>query len=255
MKKLISAIVIGITMLGAKANHMSALNLKMFDNGMFAVVLDEQPSCQQSNFFSVSGIEPGYHKLKVIRYFATPYGFSMMQKVVYKGWINVPAKSVMYARINCHSQFDVIKIEPNFCHPHGGGHGNNDWEEDEYGSSEYGYNNEEHHGNGWAPAPPAPPMPMCMTYESFMQLKNSIASRSFEDSRMEVARQALSGNYFTSTQIATLTHLFTFESNRLEFAKAAYGKTIDRQNYFLVNDAFAFENSISALNEYIAMKR
>ena len=44
--------------------------------------------------------------------------------------------------------------------------------------------------------------------------------------------------------------LFTFENNRLEIAKYAYGKTVDKGNYFVVNDAFTF-NSKEKLNEYI----
>ena len=43
MKTLITTTIsIAITMLSAKANHFSALNLKMFDNGMFSVVIDNQ---------------------------------------------------------------------------------------------------------------------------------------------------------------------------------------------------------------------
>ena len=44
--------------------------------------------------------------------------------------------------------------------------------------------------------------------------------------------------------------LFTFENNRLEIAKYAYGKTVDKGNYFVVNDVFTF-NSKEKLNEYI----
>ena len=251
MKKLLATIAIGITMLSAKANHGSALNLKMFDNGMFTVILDERPSYTQSRAFSVADIEPGYHKLKVIRNFKTPYTYYPVSKVVYKGWINIPARSVMYAQIDCHSQLDVMKVEPYFIHHQEGGCSNNEWENEGSYGSEYG-DQGGYHGNGWGHASPPAPALACMGYENFMQLKNSIASRPFEEGKMEIAKQALAYNYFSATQITTLTHLFSFESNKLEFAKAAYGKTIDRENYFLVNDAFAFENSVSMLNEYIA---
>ena len=233
----------GLTMLGAKANHNnSALHLKMFDNGMFSVVIDNNSACSQSNVFSAASIQPGCHKLKVIRYFQNPYSYYPISKVVYKGWITIPPKSVMYAQINCHSQFDVVKVEPYFCPPFGSGCSNDDWD-DEYS---HGYE-----GNGWGNS--APPAPVRMSQMEFMQLKNSIGSKAFEDSRLQIAKQALSYNYFSSAQIAELMHLFSFESSRLEFAKFAYGKTIDKQNYYLVNDAFSFENSIGELNQYIAM--
>jgi hypothetical protein len=44
--------------------------------------------------------------------------------------------------------------------------------------------------------------------------------------------------------------LFTFENNRLDIAKYAYGKTVDKRNYSVVNDAFTF-NSKEKLDQYI----
>jgi len=245
MKTLLTTIAIGIMMMNAKANHSSALNLKMFDNGMFAVVLDNTPS-SQSTIFSAVKIEPGYHKLKVIRYVPCSNSYYPMQKVVYKGWITIPQKSVVYAQINCHNQFDVVKVEPYFCTPAGGGY-DNGWENDDC-DNDYGYE-----GNGWS-NPVPPPMPMCMSQFEFMQLKNSIESKSFDSSKLQIAKQALVYNYFSSAQVADIMTLFSFESTRLDFAKYAYGKVIDKQNYYLVNNAFTFESSIQELNQYIAGK-
>jgi hypothetical protein len=45
--------------------------------------------------------------------------------------------------------------------------------------------------------------------------------------------------------------LFSFEATKLEFAKYAYNKVSDKENYYLVNDAFQFESSIEELNENI----
>ena len=246
MKKLITTLAIGFAMLSAKANHSSVFKLKMFDNSMFSVVLDEQPSCQQSNFFSDGHVNPGYHKLKVFRYVSTPYSYYPTKQVVYKGWINIPAQSVVYASINCHNQFDIMKIEPKFCPPAGGGHGNG-WNDDEYGNPG-GHGG----GNAWGhPAPPPPPVCVAMSPASFMQLKSSLASKNFDSSRLEIVNQALSYNFFTSAQVADLARMFSFESSRLEFAKHAFAKTIDKQNYFVVNDTFTFASSIQELNQFI----
>lgn len=251
MKTIFTTIAIILTVLGAKANHFSAFNLKMFDNGMFSVVIDNNAACAQSNVFSIAGIQPGNHKLKVIRYFKNPYNNYPMQKVVYKGWITIPPKSVVYAQINCHNQFDIVKVQPYFLPPVGGGY-DNGWNdndcEDDYGYGTYcGYE-----GNGWGN--PAPPMPICMSQMEFMQLKSNIAGKSFDSSRLQIAKQALSYNYFSSAQAADLMSVFSFESTRLDFAKNAYAKVTDKQNYYLVNDAFSFSSSIQDLNQYIAGK-
>jgi len=44
--------------------------------------------------------------------------------------------------------------------------------------------------------------------------------------------------------------LFSFENNRLDIAKYAYGKAVDKRNYDVVNDAFTF-NSKEKLDQYI----
>ena len=87
-----------------------------------------------------------------------------------------------------------------------------------------------------------------------MQLKNNLENKSFESSKFQIAKQALSYNYFSSAQVADLMSVFSFESTRLDFAKSAYVKVIDKQNFYLVNDAFSFESSIQDLNQYIACK-
>ena len=45
--------------------------------------------------------------------------------------------------------------------------------------------------------------------------------------------------------------MFSFEDSKLDFAKYAYERTYDIDNYYKVNDAFTFESSVDELNEYI----
>ena len=54
-----------------------------------------------------------------------------------------------------------------------------------------------------------------------------------------------------SEQIKEMMLLFNFEANRLEVAKAAHNRCVDKNNYFLLNDAFQFESSVEELNESI----
>ena len=89
-----------------------------------------------------------------------------------------------------------------------------------------------------------------MSSYDFSQAKESLRKEWLENARMTTAKQIIDRNYFTSQQVRDLMLLFTFENNRLDIAKYAYGKTVDKGNYFVVNDAFTF-NSKEKLNEYI----
>lgn len=93
--------------------------------------------------------------------------------------------------------------------------------------------------------------PQPMDPGSFSELKQSISSKTFEDSKMTIAKQVLRDRCLIASQIKEICQLFTFEENKLDFAKFAYGYVYDKGNYFKINDVFTFESSIEELNEYI----
>ena len=90
-----------------------------------------------------------------------------------------------------------------------------------------------------------------MTSNRFGQAKETLRREWFENTRLETAKQIIDQNYFTSQQVKELVLLFTFENNRLDIAKYAYGKTVDKGNYFIMNDAFTFNGNKEKLSEYI----
>jgi len=96
--------------------------------------------------------------------------------------------------------------------------------------------------------------PYPMSPNDFEALKNTISTKSFEDSKLAIAKQVIATNCLLSSQVREIMKLFSFEDSKLEFAKYAYGYTYDIGNYFKVNDAFTFESSIDELNTYISGK-
>lgn len=90
-----------------------------------------------------------------------------------------------------------------------------------------------------------------MDNSDFLEGKNSIKSKTFADSKMTIAKQITKNNCPTASQIRDYTKLFTFENDKLEYAKFAYSYCYDTANYYKVNDAFEFESSIEDLNEHI----
>lgn len=89
-----------------------------------------------------------------------------------------------------------------------------------------------------------------MTEARFNEVVKSIEAKSFDDSKLTMAKQVINTNCMTSAQVKRLMLLFSFEDTRLDLAKYAYGHTYDIGNYYQLNDAFTFESSIEELNEY-----
>ena len=90
-----------------------------------------------------------------------------------------------------------------------------------------------------------------MSQRDFSQAMESIRSKSFEDSKLTLAKQIVKGNCVTSGQIAQIMGAFDFEDTKLQFAKFAYTLCFNPENYWKVNEAFEFEMSIDELNDYI----
>lgn len=90
-----------------------------------------------------------------------------------------------------------------------------------------------------------------MSATEFADVKKSIEAKSFEDSKMTLAKQVGNNRCFTVDQVKGLMTLFSFEDSKLDIAKYSYTRTFDIDNYYKVNDAFTFESSIDDLNKYI----
>lgn len=90
-----------------------------------------------------------------------------------------------------------------------------------------------------------------MSEGDFSSAKQSISSKSFEDSKLTVAKQIAGANCLLCDQVKGIMQLFDFEDTKLDFAKYVYGYTYDQGNFYKLNDAFDFESSIDELNRYI----
>ncbi len=93
-----------------------------------------------------------------------------------------------------------------------------------------------------------------MRSADFSKAMGSISSKSFEDSKLSIAKQITRANCLASSQVKEIMELFSFEDTRLQFAKFAYDYTYDKGNYFIVNDAFNFESTIEELDSYLQNK-
>lgn len=85
----------------------------------------------------------------------------------------------------------------------------------------------------------------------FELVKEQIRKEWFENKRLNLTKSIIDNNNFTALQAKELVSVFSFENNKLEVAKYAYGKTVDKKNYYVINDAFTFNSSKEELTRYI----
>jgi len=71
---------------------------------------------------------------------------------------------------------------------------------------------------------------------------------------MSVLKQVFKDNCMNTDQIKKVMSTFTYEEDKLAFAKMAYDHWTDVKNYLKLNDAFEFEMTIDELNEFLESK-
>ncbi len=223
MKHLLILSAIIVASLQLKASHMaSELNLRLQHQAWFTLTIDDQCFETPVNFFHIENLAPGNHFMQITRLDNGYYGPLTVQQTIFSGYIHIPARSKVHAMVDRFGQLRINKITAlapmnmpvyNECAPV---------------PVQYGMNEIEFH-----------------------HLKNTVSHLSFESSKITVIRQALMHNRITSRQAAELVSMMTFESSKLELAKFAYKGTVDKQNYFILNDTFSFESSIVELNDFI----
>lgn len=256
IKKLLVLALLGFAAFAAFAQsyqpNISILNLRLSDGAPFKVFIDGQQAGGSGTVAKFNSTQ-GQHYLQVYR-IGKSWGYETMDNA-FRGNVVLTGNAEAFATVYPDMQkikFDniiALNTTPQFGHPkpiicyypqrpnlH------------EVTQTSYTQCNE----TPVVPPAPATPQPMCMS--EFNQLKQTIDHAGFESTRLSIFKQALPYNYFTSAQVRDLMDMFWFESTKLEMAKLAYPKTVDQNNYYIVNNGFSFNSSVNELGEYVAMR-
>ncbi len=105
--------------------------------------------------------------------------------------------------------------------------------------------------------PASQPVNTCpeMTGSSYNRAIQSIAGKAFEDEKLTVFKQVINNNCVSVSQVVGFMNEFTYEEEKLEVAKRAYPKTVDKGNYYQVNDALTYSDSIEQLNRFLESQK
>ncbi len=74
-------------------------------------------------------------------------------------------------------------------------------------------------------------------------------------SKLTYAINLANTNCLSSSQVKQITLLFFADQDKLEFCKAAYKNTVDKENFYDVYDAFAYFSTVFRLHDYVILQR
>ena len=90
-----------------------------------------------------------------------------------------------------------------------------------------------------------------MSATDFSAALRTIKESSFDETKLTTANSIASSNCLSTDQVVEICKLFSFEDNKLAFAKYAYKYTTDPKNYFKVNNVFSFSSSKEELSDFV----
>ena len=256
MKKLslVLTVAIGIMTQSAFAGHQDSKVFVRFENNDPIVVwVDGYKTGAASSVQRISDLPCGNHHFKIYKIRRTSCGQTFGRKLIFDRVVRIPKNQIIHAVINRNFGYRVerriaLNGRPGgcshgcagVCTHHGHGHGVSVPVCGHSGCNSGGCTFGQNAGFG-------------MSVGQFAHLKGMINQQNFESSKLSIAKQAISRNYVTSRQVRKLLELLYFESTRVELAKFAFEHTVDKENYYIVHDAFTFGSSIHELEDYLAM--
>ncbi len=105
------------------------------------------------------------------------------------------------------------------------------------------------------PVPEPVPQPAWMSEVDFTKALHLIQDEKFESNRLELAKQVTGQNLLSVNQVISICKAFSYETDKLEYAKFAYHHCVEKDKYYLVNAVFTYSSSKSELNSYVSSQQ
>lgn len=233
MKKISTLLLSSLFSLSLLAYDGNRLSVSAFSSSMdLKIEIDGRKMIMQDNSITLSNIAEGSHSVRIYKE-KKRNGFGAARKadIIYAGTVFVKRGFHTDITVN---RFGKVFIDESRLNRNGGYEQEENFEDNGFWESGYGN---------------------VMSNRDFDLVKEQIRKEWFETNRITSAKVIIDKSNFTTQQVKELMLLFTFENNRLEIAKYAYRKTVDKQNYYLLDDALTFNSSRDDLARFIRQSR
>jgi hypothetical protein len=234
---LLTSLLVSAVVFDANARHSGMITVKSVSQRDIQVVIDGKTFNPGKNIVLIDDVNPGYHSITVYR---ESRFFNSGPEQVYSGSVAVNPGEDVQITIGRRGRADIAYQKKDS--------GDDEWAYDRpvtpapRSGNDYGRWEENKTYNSYASP---------MSDREFNQVMNAMQKEWFENNRMKSALFMITGNFFTADQVKDMISIFNSEYNKLEIAKQAYTKTLDKENYHCVSDALSFISSKEELARFI----
>lgn len=253
MKTIFTLLVGSLFSLAALATDFrsSQLTITVQDRGNYKVIVDGKKFESYGSSVIIKNVESGYHTVTISKFKFNPlFGIlGMRTEVLYNSTIQVRPNTFISLTVD---RFGKAFIDEQKIRGNGRGRDDDDYYDDRGNGRDKEWKDRDDRNNGYGQYNAYVNV---MSNVEFQRVLDCIDKEWFETNKMKSASQIIATNYFTSFQVKQMLQLFGFESNKLELAKQAYSKTVDKQNYQCVAEMLMFRSSKEELARFISTCR
>lgn len=249
MKTIFTLLLATIFSSAAFAYDGGKLTITLASNKNLQVYVDGRGYRDDNNSYVLNNIQPGNHQVAIYRVNGNNNGgwgngngrngrYDKKGELVYSSNVYVRQSYHVDVMIN---RFGKAMVDERLISDRNGNWDDDDWNSGGYNNGGYnngGYNNGGYN-NGYGQA---------MNESDFNQVLQKIRNQWF--GKLGTARDAVTSNYLSTTQVRQVLQIFSAESDKLDLAKNAYKNTVDRQNFRQLYDQFSYAGQ-SELDRYI----
>lgn len=263
---LFSTVLLSIAVFAAAPKPKSMLTIQSMTRGDMKVVIDGRRFEPRENMMRLQGLKPGYHKIKIYQERSGGY-YNMIGRryeLVFNSSITVRPHTNLVISIDRYGRASIREARFN-----GYGNGRNNriddrdrnydrdnsiWGDDYRKDQDFEFDNDGRGGDyNWDDRGNYNDnFGSSISDREFTRVIESINKEWLESNKMKSASQVINANFLTSAQVRQMLFLFSFENNRVDLAKQAYAKTVDKRNFMhTLDDAFSFNTSKEELARFI----
>lgn len=243
MKKIFTLLVIALTSIQVMARDLDGvLSITQIGKANYLVEVDGRIVNDRNGEIFLDNMAPGKHFVQVYYWKETRsrgwFRNDRQKQFIYNNAIYVKPRTHTDIIINRFGKVFVDENMINDVYDRRDGDRDRDWDRDRDRGRDYDRDNRDGYFNA-------------MDLRSFEMLVQTMKRESFDNGKTSIAFQAIDRNYFTSEQVKQLMNTMSFDKGKVEVAKAAYRKTIDKNNFFIVYDALSFSSSKAELVDFV----
>jgi hypothetical protein len=244
MKKLLVTLFLQSLSFLGNAQGNSVFNLKSY-GGPVVLQIDNRSYNRPDSYFSIRNIAPGDHYLR-IRRLRNRRGREMAM-TVYKGHLNVPAASVINASVE-RREYRVNSIMAMSSQPA-------QQQPDNTVIAEPNSTSQAEPQPQAQPQPSPSTPPQIVSENDFKEFKESLLSTGLASTRLDMAKKYASEHSLNSSQVKEVNGMFNNDSDKLDFSKAAYPNTTDKNNFSQVDASFQTDGAKNDLHSFIESQK